>query len=84
MTRELVSVTVTHTTVANTEIRCQLMRQIVALQLLGHVTPVLDNARYQRNQAVMALAKELGITLLFSDRRMHRLLNKRKNRVIIQ
>jgi transposase len=82
VTRELVSVT--HTTVANTEIMCELMRRIVALQLLGPVTPVLDNARYQRNQAVIALAKELGITLLFSDRRMHRLLNKRKNRVIIQ
>jgi transposase len=26
---------------------------------------VLDNARYQRNAAVMALAAELGITLMF-------------------
>jgi transposase len=63
VTRELVAVT--NTTVVNTETMCDLMRRIVALQLLGPVTPVLDNARYQRNQAVIALAKELGITLLF-------------------
>ena len=63
MTLELASVT--NTTVVNTETMCDLMRRIVALQLLGPVTPVLDNARYQRNQAVIALAKELGITLLF-------------------
>lgn len=63
MRRELVSVT--NTTVVNTETICDLMRRIVALQLLGPVTPVPDNARYQRNQAVIALAKERGITLLF-------------------
>jgi transposase len=63
VTRELVSVT--NTTVVNTETMCDLMRRIVALQLLGPVTLVLDNARYQRNQAVIALAKERGITLLF-------------------
>lgn len=63
MTRELVAVT--NTTVVSTETMCDLLRRIVALQLLGPVTPVLDNARYQRNQAVIALAKERGITLLF-------------------
>ncbi len=47
MRRELVSVT--NTTVVNTETICDLMRRIVALQLLGPVTPVLDNARYQRH-----------------------------------
>jgi transposase len=63
VTRELVAVT--NTTVVSTETMCDLLRRIVALQLLGPVTPVLDNARYQRNQAVIALAKERGITLLF-------------------
>ena len=33
--------------------------------LAGPVTLVLDNARYQRNDVVQALAKELGIELLF-------------------
>lgn len=63
VTRELVSVT--NTTVVNTDTMCELMRRIVALKLTGPITLVLDNARYQRNAAVMALAAELGITLLF-------------------
>jgi transposase len=63
ITRELVSVT--NTTVVNTETMCELMRRIVALKLTGPITLVLDNTRYQRNAAVMALAAELGITLLF-------------------
>jgi transposase len=33
--------------------------------LAGPITLVLDNARYQRNAAVHALADQLGITLLF-------------------
>jgi transposase len=33
--------------------------------LTGRVTLVLDNAKYQRNDVVMALAKELKIELLF-------------------
>ena len=63
MTRELIAVT--NTTVVNTETMCELLRKIAALGLSGPITLVLDNARYQRNAVVQALAKELGITLLF-------------------
>jgi transposase len=63
VTRELV--TVTNTTVVNTETMCELLRKIAALGLTGPITLVLDNARYQRNAVVQALAKQLGITLLF-------------------
>jgi transposase len=61
--RELISVT--NTTVVNTETMSELLRKIAALGLTGSITLVLDNARYQHNAAVKALAKELGITLLF-------------------
>lgn len=63
VTRELVSVT--NTTVVNTETMCELLRKIAALKRTGPVTLVLDNARYQRNALVMGLAEQLGITLLF-------------------
>lgn len=63
ITRELVAVT--NTTVVNTETMCELLRKIAAQGLTGPVTLVLDNARYQRNAVVMALAEQLGITLLF-------------------
>lgn len=63
MTRELVSVT--NTTVVNTDTMCALLRKIAAQGLTGTITLVLDNARYQRNAAVMGLAAQLGITLLF-------------------
>jgi len=63
ITRELVAVT--NTTVVNTETMCELLRKIAAQGLTGPITLVLDNARYQRNATVMALAQELGITLLF-------------------
>jgi transposase len=63
MTRQLI--TVTNTTVVNTETMCELLRKIAALGLTGPITLVLDNARYQRNAVVQALAKELGVTLLF-------------------
>lgn len=63
ITRELV--TVTNTTVVNTETMCQLLRRIAALGLRGPIALVLDNARYQRNDTVKALAGELNITLLF-------------------
>ena len=43
---------------------CELLRKIADLALTGPVTLVLDNARYQRNAVVMALAAELGITLM--------------------
>ncbi len=63
VTRELI--TVTNTTVVNTETMCELLRKIAAVGLIGPVTLVLDNARYQRNAVVQDLAAQLGITLLF-------------------
>lgn len=63
VTRQLIAVT--NTTVVNTETMCELLRKIAALGLAGPITLVLDNARYQRNAVVQALAKELGITLLY-------------------
>ena len=63
VTRQLIAVT--NTTVVNTETMCELLRKIAALGLTGPITLVLDNARYQHNAAVKALATQLGITLLF-------------------
>ena len=63
VTRQLIAVT--NTTVVNTETMCDLLRKIAALKLKGPITLVLDNARYQRNAVVMALAEQLGIKLLF-------------------
>jgi transposase len=63
ITRELIAVT--NTTVVNTETMCELLRKVAGLGLTGPITLVLDNARYQRNAAVQALAATLGITLLF-------------------
>jgi transposase len=63
VTHDLISVT--NTTVVNTETMSELLRKIAALGLSGPITLVLDNARYQHNAAVKALAKELGIKLLF-------------------
>ena len=63
VTRELIAVT--NTTVVNTETMCELLRRIAGSGLIGPITLVLDNARYQRNAAVQALAEPLGITLLF-------------------
>lgn len=63
VTRELIAVT--NTTVVTTETMCELLRQIAAQGLTGPVTLVLDNARYQRNSVVQALAAQLGITLLY-------------------
>ena len=63
VTRRLLSVT--NTTVVNTETMCELLRKIAAEGLVGPVTVVLDNARYQRNKVVQALAVELGVRLLF-------------------
>ena len=63
VTRELIAVT--NTTVVNTETMCELLRKIAALGLTGPITLVLDNARYQRNAVVQALAGQLGITLLY-------------------
>jgi transposase len=58
-------IAVTNTTVVNTETMSELLRKIAAEGLVGPITLVLDNARYQHNAAVKALALELGITLLF-------------------
>ena len=58
-------VSITNTTVVNTDTMCQLLRKIAAAGLVGPVTVVLDNARYQRNKVVQALAAELSITLLY-------------------
>ena len=44
---------------------CQLLRKIAASGLTGPIALVLDNARYQRNAAVQALASQLGLTLLY-------------------
>jgi transposase len=63
VTRQLIAVT--NTTVVNTETISELLRKIAALRLTGPITLVLDNARYQHNAAVKALAAQLGITLLF-------------------
>ena len=56
---------VSNTTVVNTDTMCELLRKIAAQNLIGPITLVLDNARYQRNATVQALAAELRITLLF-------------------
>ncbi len=58
-------IAVTNTTVVNTETMCELLRKIAGSGLTGPITLVLDNARYQRNAIVEALAKALGIRLLF-------------------
>ncbi len=63
VTRELVAVT--NTTVVNTDTMCELLRKVAALGLTAPITMVLDNARYQRNAVVQALAESLGIELLF-------------------
>ena len=63
VTRELIAIT--NTTVVNTDTMCDLLRAVAARGLIGPVTLVLDNARYQRNAVVQKLAKELGIVLLF-------------------
>ena len=63
VTRQLLAVT--NTTVVNTETMCELLRKIAAAGLVGPVTVVLDNARYQRNKIVQALAVELNIHLMF-------------------
>jgi transposase len=58
-------IAVTNTTVVNTETICELLRKVAGSGLAGPITLVLDNARYQRNAAVQALASQLGITLLY-------------------
>src|SRR6266571_7968130 len=47
VTRELL--TITNTTVVNTDTMCDLLRTVAARGMVGPVTLVLGNARYQRN-----------------------------------
>jgi transposase len=63
VTRQFLAIT--NTTVVNTETMCELLRKIAAQNLVGPITVVLDNARYQRNKVVQGLAAELGIRLLY-------------------
>ena len=63
VTRQLLAVA--NTTVVNTDTMCELLRKIAAQGLVGPITVVLDNAKYQRNQIVQGLAAELNIRLLF-------------------
>jgi transposase len=63
VTRDLVAVT--NTGVVNTETMCELLREIAGRGLVGPVTLVLDNAKYQHSAAVKALALSLGIELLY-------------------
>jgi transposase len=58
-------VAITNTTVVNTDTMCELLRAATARGLVGPITRVLDNARYQRNDVVKRRAGELGIELLF-------------------
>jgi transposase len=63
VTRQLVAVT--NTTVVNTDTMCELLSTIAAQGLVGLITVVLDNAKYQRNNIAQGLAAELNIRLLF-------------------
>jgi transposase len=63
VTRTLLSVT--NTTVVNTDTMVELLRTIAGENLVGPITVVLDNAKYQRNKVVQARAAELGIVLLY-------------------
>jgi transposase len=56
---------VTNATVVNTETMCELLRKLASQGLSRPITLVLDNARYQRNAVVQALAASLGIELLY-------------------
>lgn len=59
-------ITVTKHSYSNAESVCLLLRAVVAAALPGlPITWVLDNARYQKCPLVAALAKELGVELLY-------------------
>lgn len=63
MTLELI--TVTNDTYINADSVCKLLKKIAALALEVPITLVLDNARYQRCEAVTKYASSLNIELLF-------------------
>ncbi len=50
--------TVTNPAVVNTDTMCEVLRAVAAESLVGPVTLVLDNARYQRNKVAQGLAAE--------------------------
>ena len=56
---------VTNTDYVNATTVCELLQKIAAQGLVGPITLVLDNARYQRCHLVQDLAAQLGIQLLF-------------------
>jgi transposase len=58
-------VTVANDSYINAASVCDLLRKVSAAGLPGPVTLVMDNARYQRCELVQALARSLGIELLF-------------------
>lgn len=62
ITRELIRVT--NDTRVSSDTMIELLRRI-AMQTKGAIAVVLDNARYQRCEAVETEAKRLGIELLF-------------------
>ena len=61
----LTLVTVTNATTINAQSVCELLRKLRTAVPEMPLTLVLDNARYQRNRLVFALAAELQIELLF-------------------
>lgn len=63
VTNELVRVTTIGTVSSDT--MCELLHQIAAMGLLGPITLVLDNARYQHSAVVKSLAAALHIELLY-------------------
>ncbi len=58
-------ITVSNDSYINALSVCELLRKVAAAGLPGPVTLVMDNARYQRCELVQALARQLGIELLF-------------------
>ena len=63
ITHELVRVT--NAMVVNSQTMAELLHKIAALGLIGPITVVLDNARYQHCAFVKELAEKLNLRLLF-------------------
>ena len=63
ITHEMITVT-NDTYITATQV-CELLQKIAALGLTIPITLVLDNARYQKCEAVQSLADALGIELLY-------------------
>jgi transposase len=58
-------VSICNITVVNQDTFCELLIKISKLGLIGPITLILDNAKYQHCVKCIAQAKDLGITLLF-------------------